>query len=297
MSGIELGRAEYYKPSGDFTVAGPLLMLGIGAVAAVILGSVYGYLIQYNPIVYINVIGALVFGGGLGWAAGIGIRRGKVRAPLIATLDGLAVGAMGVFVAWVVWIHAFAGRAGANVWIFNPAELWAVIQQVAATGAWSLKGATPTGLALYAVWAIEALMIAGICVLVCRNAASKPFCEPCAQWAQSKTPSQSFGAVDDLDALRRRLEAGEIDALAALGAPSPERSLAVTLLECPTCNDAGFLTVETITLIEQKKGQKTSRRQDVLRNLIVRGRTLELVRSLMQRQHQESGTIAPVAAK
>lgn len=281
QTGLET-RDLYYKPSGDFTLRGPLLMLGIGSVAAIPLGIAYGYLVLYNPLIYVNFLATLGFGAVLGMAATVGVRTGRVRAPHIAFMDGLLVGIAGVYVAWIVWMHGFLDRVNVpGVWALQPNELWFYIEQVAENGAWSIKGATPTGVALYAIWGLEALIIAGLCAMTCRANAAAPFCETCQQWAQRVGDKQRLGVPTDAQSVQRQLEMGNLAALAELGAPAEDRFTEATLMDCPQCHAMGFLSLEMVTITVDKKKNATTRRTPWISNLVLQGAGLEQARALI----------------
>jgi hypothetical protein len=275
-------RDVYYEPSGDFTVRGPLLMLGIGCMAAIPLGIAYGYLVLYNPLIYVNFLATLGFGAVLGMAATVGVRKGKVRAPHIAFMDGLLVGVAGVYVAWIVWLHGFLVRAGVHgVWAISPGELWFYVEQIAANGAWSIKGSTPTGMALYAVWGLEALVIIGICAMTCRANAADPFCETCQRWAQPIGSKQRLGVPLDSNAAQQQLESGNIAALAQSGAPADNHFVELSLKRCPQCDALGFLNVDIVTITVDKKKNATTKRTTWISNLLVRDEGLRQAQSLV----------------
>jgi hypothetical protein len=72
-----LNRA-YYAHSGRFTLAGIIGGVLVGSIAAIVFAFVYGYLVQYNPFIYINALGSVFFGALIGMAAGKFLKSGKV---------------------------------------------------------------------------------------------------------------------------------------------------------------------------------------------------------------------------
>src|SRR5829696_629955 len=75
--------SAYYRHSGRFSLPRLAIALPIALVAAAVLALAYGYLFAYLPIVgYVSFIIAAGFG---------------------------------LYVSWVVWVHAIAGRADVDI--------------------------------------------------------------------------------------------------------------------------------------------------------------------------------------
>lgn len=271
-----------YRPSRQFTLTGSLVMLVAGGIAAVILGYLYAYLILWNPLIYINILAAVFFGGLLGAAATIGVRFGKVRWPMVAFTNGLIVGVIGLYVSWVVWLHALAGRTGVpGVWPFDPSEIVEYMKQISVTGVWSLRGSTPTGGVLYLVWGIEALIIVLGCALVCAGSAGDPFCEDCETWTEDTNINKvPFGLAENVDQLRTALEAGDVESLTHLPLPSEAGMSQVSLSACAGCRALGFLTVEQV-LIKGSGKKAQAKRSKVVEHLILDEEKIERLRKVV----------------
>src|SRR5947207_10136134 len=124
---------EYYSHYGKFTLRGILFGVFIGAAAVALLAFVYVFLVQYNPFIYINALGSFFFAATMGTIAGKFLRNGNVRNNAIAILVGLAVGTVGLYVSWAVWVFALAHRAdppvdvGLVTLLAKPQALWGLI--------------------------------------------------------------------------------------------------------------------------------------------------------------------------
>ena len=273
----------YYKTLGRITAGSFVFIPLFGCIAAAILAAIYGYLTVYNPFIYINFLGTLGFGFGLGAACAMGVLIGKLRSPVIAALLGLLVGVFAVYASWVVWMHAFWGRLDHDVWIINPFELWELISLAAANGVWTLKSWTPTGAVLYTFWAIEAVIISGFSMFMSMGGANESFCEPCEQWLDTELENLFMLVKADKKTIKQSLESGDISVLEPrFDEPESSTQVSITLDLCSGCQKEAFLTVQEVT-IKQKGKEAKEERKDIVSRLIVRPEYLEKIRQLPTR--------------
>jgi hypothetical protein len=209
---------------------------------------------------------------------------GKVRSPLFAGLMGLVVGLIGVYFNWVFWIHALAAKADQSVWAFNPLELIGILYVLAQEGVWSLKSYTPTGAALYTVWAIETVVLLGAPTwLAFNDVRESPFCEKCETWADEVYEDLILPQCHDHTQLRRELEAGHLDALEKLESAGGDVFTAVALHACPTCKLVGYLTVENMMVTTNKKGEQKTQKKPIVPLLLLNATTLPAAMQLPER--------------
>lgn len=252
---------RYYAPSGGLSVAAFITVPLLGLIAAAILAYGYAYLSVYNPFIYVTALATMAFGAGVGLAAGLGARLGKVRSPKLMALALLILSAVALYGTWVVWMHAFLGRGDLDIWLWKPDELWAAISLVASQGAWSISSYTPTGVVLYIAWGAEALLLVGFIFFLGFGQAYEPFCERCDVWMDEEELG-AFPGVSDPAALVSEIESGALEALSqgdGEGAP-----LVATLHECPGCQRVGTLTVKAVTVTVNKKGEEETNTEDIM---------------------------------
>lgn len=246
----------FYKPSGRAPGDGIAMGLVVGIAAAIPLAFVYSYAILYIPI--IGVVTFILTGGFgllLGVAAGSPMHARKVRSPLVASLVGFGVGLVALYAMWVVWLYGLLQRsdAGSEVTLLGlatwPPAVWQLMELVNQTGAWSLKGSTPTGGFLWFIWGCEALILVGMPTWLAASTVSDPFCEKCEAWCEDK---QSFFLTEAVEKkqLLEWLGSGRLDQLAALPAPSTPVSLTTTAWRC------GCGETATLSVIEAKPNAK-----------------------------------------
>lgn len=181
----------HYQHSGNAPVGGMLLTLIFGALAAVILGAIYGLLIYWIPFVYINALVTFGFGIVLGAAIGSLGKLGKLRNNNVITIIALLISVLAYYTHWVVWMKGFSGG-----YVLEPGILWQLILLIADQGAWSIFDWTPTGWAIWTIWGIEAVMIVGIGSFAAGTIIDVPFCETTNQWCTETSLPQQFSPLD-----------------------------------------------------------------------------------------------------
>lgn len=248
----------YYKPSGEVTLAGLALGLAAGLVAGAALGLVYSYIICIIPFVYFNFICTIAYAFGLASAVGYPMRAGKMRNPAVSCFVGMAAGLVSYYFSWAVWLSFMASGKGFSVSALElaarPDALWALLLLVNEQGAWGIGygrvgGLTVSGIALWVVWAVEALIVLGgapfgAWLLLTMD----PFCEPCQVWCAEENDVISVRPAEPGE-IKRRFEAKDFDFLRALGARQ-DGDAEWFRLDLHRCSHCG----ETITLrvLQQK---------------------------------------------
>ena len=257
----------YYVESGQVNPVGALTFLGLGALAALGLGAAYAYLSFYIPLVYVNLIIAGGFGFALGWVAAKIAKMAKVRNASVLLGGGFLIGLLGLYFAWVFWIHAFSEFSMLS---FNPGDIFNIMQLLGITGVWEIFGSTPTGGMLYLIWALEAIIIIGVCVVVTKAFFTRqPYCEDCNTWTEEMVISDRIEPIAEPKAFIQRLEAKDFTALTSLervAADFPVRTK-VEISDCPDCNGNAYLTVELVKVTVDDEGKTSTNLIPLVENL------------------------------
>ncbi|HEX3131492.1 MAG TPA: hypothetical protein VH394_29415 [Thermoanaerobaculia bacterium] len=280
----------YYQHSGNYSASGALGSLLGGAAAAVVLAFVYAYVILYCPFIYINFFASVFFGGAVGFVGTNLLKRQKVRNSQVAAMIGVVLGVIAVWAHWVVWMYAFLGRADVEernllVLALNPSFLWSLILEVNNQGAWDIKGSTPTGGVLWAVWGLEALLIGGASFLVAKSMMdSDPYCESCGSWCTEEGNIAELQPCDPAE-LKRHMESKDLGFLERLGGRAADASnwMQVGLHKCKQCGMTNTLKVDEVTVKVDKKNKESKSTKTVLENLLVSSTECETIHQIGRR--------------
>ncbi len=296
--------ALYYRHSGRFTPAAVLFTLLIGLAVAALGGALYGVIVYYMPIVYINVLLTIGLGVGLGMFVGkLAMARHVRNVPVVLFL-GVLCGIVAEYAAFVGWVYVVTSR---QVLALNPAELFLILEAIAETGVWSLKKTTVNGGFLISIWGIEALVIIGGAVrLAYSEIARTPYCETCARWLKETTVIGPYRPVHDAAGLKASLEQGDFAVLgniAPLKQDDPiDRFAEYELIDCPTCDEMAVVTIRNVTLTADKEGKITRKDANIIDRLLIDKASCDLIKELAPRPEEtadeagESETDANIAA-
>ncbi|MGA9523942.1 MAG: hypothetical protein WBV82_20945, partial [Myxococcaceae bacterium] len=194
---------------------------------------------------------------------------------------GLVVALASYYLSWAVWMFAFLHRqdVDANLLeiVTQPGALWELIGKVNEVGAWSIKGATPTGVALWVLWALEAVLVIGAAVLLAHVSLDTPYCETCRLWATEAERVSETASVDTAE-VKRRLGLGDLAVLEGAGprAPDAQMWLRLDVHSCARCNQLHTLSVIQLKLDKDGKSQNST----VVDKLWVTSADVERIRRL-----------------
>lgn len=263
----------YYEESGKVPPAGPVIALLLGILTAVALSFVYAYAINFIPFIYLNFLLTGFFGVAVGAVVGIGGSLGKIRNKKVVLALAVVVALVACYAAWVVTVYVWLGS---EEFIFNPSDLLTIIQLAAQEGVWSLKGSTPTGAALYAVWGIEAAVIVGASFFGAIGAHSEePFCEHCNKWTKVVELTERLEHPEDFEAFVRGLESKNFSVLTKLRntKSSEPVKMKVDLLDCSSCSKVHYLRITLIVRGFDDDGKEETKETVIINNLFLDGKT------------------------
>ena len=264
-------RDLYYQHSGRVELKGLLFILLAAPITTLILGFIYGYAIAYIPFIYLNFLLTIGFGFASGFVTGMAGYFGKIRNTGFMVGAGILTGLLAEYFGWVYWLYAFTDE---ELLVYAPFDLLYYIGQVAENGAWSIGSATPTGWFLVLIWVIEALIIIGAATLAAMGPTSDvPYCEECDAWTDDEAIGTEIQSLDDNHALVNSLEQGNYDLLKYLKPITDpmEKSLNVTIRNCPKCDNSWYIGIEEMTPKLNKKNEVEHDTNNVVKNLSIHG--------------------------
>lgn len=287
-AGFARPQPVYYEPSGRVTAAGLAAGLGAGLAAGVVLAFAYSYLIRYVPIVQINFLCTLGYAAGLGAVIGSVMKWGKMRNNAAGLVVAVVVTVASFYFSWAVWLSSLVSGEGGSVSsvevALSPFAAWDLLQRVNEVGTWSLGSSrTPvSGVALWCVWAAEALTVLVVSPLVAwKLQTAEPFCEPCQTWCEEERGVAVLGPAHP-DDVKQRCEAKDFPYLRAVG-PREEGApewYRLDLHRCPVCGKTNALSVQRERLKVDKKGNYSVDSKGLLKGLMLNEADVQHLRLL-----------------
>ena len=288
----------YYEHSGVVGVAGPVVMAATALATSVVVGAAFGIASKFNPIFYLDGVLAFFFGYGCGWVVGALGHKAKVRSEALTWITGIGLGLLCTYTGWVFWIYTLSDYQ--RMLLGEPETVWAIIGRINAMGAWSVFGWQPTGYPLWAFWALELAVItfgAMKGVLLKLGQSVNIYCEDCRRWSEEVFTSPPLKPVEDGEALKSALEAGDFSALESLY-PQPEDDPIETedpgaaftrllVMACPQCENLHVLDVTAFSV----DGDGDKAEELIVDNLLVQSRVTHDL------QHRFAGYVEPEPEK
>ncbi len=288
----------------SFTVHEPSSRLGLGPLlaplvvpATLVCALAYGYADVYfpldMPLASIILLGAYTF------AIVVVVTQvrvwGRVQSAGFMLALGPVAGLFALYAAWAAFAAAllaksarFDERAPAYLdLLLRPDVVWRLALAVNEQGWFTIRSLTPSGVALWILWAIEAVVIVGgTTAAVWVTVEDQVFCEGCQTWCLADLRRPFFDAPRDLARLQPAIrgDPGSLAALEALERVSEDTSrfLSVELHRCPACKQfaTSILRLEVITWV---RGKRSTRKTDLSPRFVVDPETYERLASLGKR--------------
>lgn len=259
-----------YQPSGRFEATTIPFALGAGLLVALGLGWVYQWLVDFIPLIYINALLTLGFGGAIGLAVGFGASFGKCRnamlAIVLAVVCATAAEAGTMYFAYKNFQakldKRLAKRFGKR---YSPTlrkrfvdryTLSKYIKLRVKTG-WRIKRTKMTGVMVWIIWGIEFAILLILSVMVSRGMTLRPFCERRKEWAEEVELPLLPGV--DADYVMDAVNHNDLESLIDIGrVPLIEDSNANLKYELYLCEGVGYVTINLNTIGLNDKGEEES---------------------------------------
>ena len=220
----------YYKPSGKIPVKGIFISLIMAFVITVILSIIYIALQWFIPFIYLNFFIAAGLGFGVGGGVFIAIGSGKIRNTKYECVLAVLCGLLAWYCQWALFVSLMSeaeGSMGGGMWVrssFNLSGFWSVLTHPKVlfqamlslndVGTFTLKQNTVSGMLLWVVWVIEALIIIGAPILFSISGRStSPFSEQNDQWMEERDVEEKLKTVNDPDQMIKELNTGNLKSL------------------------------------------------------------------------------------
>ncbi|WP_420640588.1 hypothetical protein [Candidatus Leptofilum sp.] len=270
-----------YKPSNKAPITGIFILLAISIFAGILLGLLTFAISKLIYLIIIFPLGLGIIGGAL--IGTVGVRRGKMRNPIIGGLFGLLIGLTIYGSFRYAQYNAFRNELRGIIRqeieqgfiIVDPDMADDIIDQflfeeTGSSGIWgylklaAIEGESfgrmfggqsinigPTLTWLY--WIVELGIIAGIAMSVGYSGAKEPFCETCQEWFGPRTVIGNVKAAST-DLLLQTIQIGNFSKVHGMiqeNAVAP--SADVSILECSCVANDSVLLVESVTINNKGK--------------------------------------------
>lgn len=283
---------RHYQPSGRVSpLALPLLALALPA--AGLLATLYSYVTLYLPIVgYFTVLLTAGLGFGVGAITVAVLHKGKARSRLFAAVVSVGMGLFTTWAMWVTWGYALLHQGESEVPLVAllwPPNLWELISMVNEKGAWSLKGATPTGAILWILWAIEAAILVGLPVVMGLTVAEEPYCEHCESWC-THTKALFLTPLVEKEVAAEKLERKDfqwVESLGGLERPPPPKFTRWDLFECG-CRATNAVSAIGIEVGVDDQGKQKVTESPLVKTVLLAPDVVPAFRSLAHRMELQA---------
>lgn len=271
----------YYKPSGIAPVNSIITLAIGGVIAAVVLSIVYIALQWFIPIIYLNLLITAGFGFGLYLAMGYLVRLGKIRNRAIAAGVALFAALVGMYSQWALFVSLMERVDGSVLYFVktsfslnnymavftDPLRLFTEAKILNEIGTFSIKSATVSGIVLWIVWAIEAILIMGIPVYLTYVHAGNPFSEKNNAWMDETAFDLKLKYIEDTTAFKSALELGDYSVVNNLvGNEAQDRFSTITGYRSEGDENI-YLTFNNHLVTTNKKGETEEKKDTVVQYL------------------------------
>ncbi|MDG1333102.1 MAG: hypothetical protein P8P74_12285 [Crocinitomicaceae bacterium] len=299
---------SYYTPSGKFSPLSFILFAVLALVVFPVLGGLYTYAIWYIPLIYINFLITGAFAILLGILIKFFvIRFGKVRNTKLGIAFGVIGGTLAIYAHWVVWADLMInseevignGRMGVLssstnfeellIIAQNPKLLFELMSEVSSFGTWSIFGFMVSGVLLWIIWIIEAIVIYIGAIIIGIPDTKVPFCEKSNAWFKETelTPMSFIFSKPDLV---NELELGQTKILSTLTLHDVVRDNTsysqFTIYSSD--HDENYLTVVNKKKMIDSKGEVNYEDDEVIEYIEISSQTLKILENVPKRERNNT---------
>lgn len=200
------------------------LALSFSSIWSLFIGFIYGIIIAFSPLVYLNIFICLGFGLALGYGTRFLSRLAKLIDKNTTVRISLMCALLGLYASWVSYIVYFQetpdlnATMNSNAWLFfNPIEVVSIMSQINKFGLWEIGGMAFNGFLLTIIWILEALIILLVPFLMVRNMPTIPYSEKCKRWYKKHIFQKDFEKIVMQKNFVEDLERNKLETIHSLG--------------------------------------------------------------------------------
>lgn len=196
------------------------LLVGYG------LGFVYGIVSGVMPVVYLSVVCTVIFGTALGYASIFANyftkQLHKPSKYILAGISGLAAWYFS-WVSYIIFINKDALTSISEAYfrdmllVFQPGEVFRIMGEINAIGLWEIAGTAINGTSLAFMWAIEAVIIIAVPIILVHKQHDQPFSETQNSWYREFVLEKDFASVFGLPSFKEDLKLNPVECIENIG--------------------------------------------------------------------------------
>ncbi len=254
---------KIYKHSGESNLMGFLLALGLGILLAVFSGFIYNLLIIVIPIIYVNLLLTIGFGAALGYGNKFFSRFGKIRNKSHLLILAGMIGFVGFVFQWIAYfVFLISGKFSFQAYqnnfdlFYNPLNLFDMVLELNKVGSWAMFGITFTGFPLWFIWALEALLIIGIPILITYKHPIIPFSENLNKWYPKYIVKNQFSHISAQNQFRKNLIENVLETINNLSYGDAFRYSKVSIFYLKN-EQLHYLSIDNIFVENKGKGKQS----------------------------------------
>jgi len=170
-------------------------------IVAVVLAYLYGLLMYFSPIVYLNVLICIGFGLALGFSAGFAAHLAHARSGRWRVGFAGLIALLAFLFHWCGYITIVLndGQLGPIAYlnslgmIFYPQDLFATVRLLNTLGVWEIAGIPNSGTFGWIIWLVEMIIILAVPIYVALNLRIQPYSELLGRFYKGYTLKEGFG--------------------------------------------------------------------------------------------------------
>lgn len=294
---------SYYTPSGRYSPTSLVFLLILCSTAFPILGGLYTYAIWYIPFIYVNFLVTAAFAFGIGFLMNkLVFRLGKVRNLKLAVFLTVFGAVAAMYAHWVVWADLIINstevmgtermgivKSSTNLdqllpIAAHPGLLFDLMVEVNEYGTWGLFNATVSGLFLWIIWALEAIIVVVGSIMFSVGQAKQPFCERSDKWFKERQLPAMSSIISKED-LVEELEQGKDQILSTLFLHDivVDNTSYSQFTVFSSDHDENYLSVQNMKKVVDNKGEVKYDEDPIIELISISPKTLKLLEGVQRK--------------
>jgi hypothetical protein len=285
---------ETYRHSGRIdAMTIPVGLVG-GLVISVAMAWVYQLAVDWIPLIYVSVLCTLGFGFGFGFAMTFLLQKLNCRNRFVAGLLTLILAGVGLAASFgFAYLRTVGELAKENKMTTQEVREQYGFQRYITKrveAGWNIgshgrtNGSAMSGIMVWLIWLIEALIVIVGAVVVTVGALTDPFCEECHDWLAKRVVG--FRNSVPLEKLNAAVSEGTLAEVLAVegGDAATPGVMEYSVYSCEGCSQKHYLSLTHKYSVTNSKGQQEAKSDTILQHAETDQSTLSRLESALKQQ-------------